>query len=387
MATLPPPSPQAAQKPSAWHHPDQLINCLRLARTERIGPTTFKLLMRSFATPAAAIEALPEFYKKGFLKPLTIVSIEHIEKEMARTSALCGQYLVLGGPDYPLLLSHIPNPPPVLSYIGHLNLVQRPCLAIVGARNASAAALTLGHQISQGVGQHGVVCVSGLARGIDTQAHKAALESGTIAVIANGMDIAYPPENKKLQEDIQAAGLLICEHPPATVPHAYQFPRRNRIIAGLSVATLVIEAARRSGSLITARLAADFGRSVMAVPGSPLDPRCHGSNHLLRDGAILVESTDDVIEAVASDFRHFSFDSPPLPTVAPDANQNVGSLDLDELSRLRQLLGPTPVDIDTLARLADIPLARISLYLVLLDLDGHLVHTLDGRVSALDPAP
>ncbi len=375
------PSAHPASTPSPWHHPDHLFDCLRLARTDRIGPTTFKLLMRSFATPDAAVDALPNLYLKGFLKPLELVAPHIIDREISETEALGGTFEVYGSTHYPSLLAHIPTAPPILSLYGHASLLDHPLISIVGARNASAAALTVTQKISECLSQHGLVGVSGLARGIDTAVHKAMLDAGTIAVLGNGVDISYPPENKRLQNDILAAGLVITEHPPGTAPQSHHFPQRNRIIAGLSIATLVIEAARRSGSLITARFAADFGRTVLAVPGSPLDPRCHGSNHLLREGAVLVETAEDIMDALEDDFRHSRLESPHAAPLRPTSATEMGSPDPDELAHLKNLLSPTPTHIEDLVTLSQIPLARLSLYLALLDLEGVLYHSLDGRVS------
>jgi len=260
---------------------------------------------------------------------------------------------------------------------GDLQLLARPLVAIVGARNASAAACRFARGLAHDLGKEGIVVVSGLARGIDSAAHDGSLESGTIAVIAGGIDTYYPVENQARQNDIAARGLLIAEMPPGTEPRARHFPYRNRIIAGLSAGTVVIEAAPQSGSLITARLAADAGREVMAVPGSPLDPRAQGCNQLIRDGATLVQSAADVIEAisqlngkVASPARPFE----PPPVVAAKAGPEIRL-------RVEELLGPSPVPVDEVIRLSGADPGEVQLLLLELDLAGRLDRHAGNRVS------
>ena len=367
---------------NSWHKKEAICDCVQLARSENIGPVTFQWLMQSYTSPAHAIAALPKMAEKSRRgKAFKLASRKRCEEEVAITHARCGQILVWGSKDYPRLLSQIPAAPPILAAFGHIALATRPCIAIVGGRNASAAGLTLAKNISAELSRRGFVTVSGLARGVDTIVHKASLEGGTIAVIANGILSDYPPENQPLKAEIEAAGLLICENPPDTKPQATLFPSRNKIIAGIAQATLVIEAARRSGSLITARLANEFGRDVMASPGSPLDPRCHGSNNLLRTGAILVETADDVIEALSSHAGSIETNETERqsPLFAPiEAEYNLTDR---ERRQIIELLGPTPMDINDIVSLSQIPLPLIYQTLIELELSGRLIRNALGQVS------
>lgn len=271
---------------------------LRLIRSARIGPVTFLQLLARFGSAGAALEALPDLAARGGGKAPVIAPRDIIETEIERTRALGAQYLFLGEAGYPALLGEIENPPPVLIVRGDPALLERTCIAMVGARNASAAACRFVRTLAQDLGDSRATVVSGLARGIDTAAHEGSLAHGTVAVIAGGIDVIFPPENAGLQERIAQEGLLIAEMPPGTRPQARHFPWRNRIIAGIAVGTVVVEAAPKSGSLITARLAAEAGRDVMAVPGSPLDPRAQGCNLLIREGATLIQSAADIWEAI-----------------------------------------------------------------------------------------
>jgi DNA processing protein len=268
--------------------------------------------------------------------------------------------------------------PPLLIAKGDFALLDRVAVAIVGARNASAAACRFARGLAHDLGREEVTVVSGLARGIDSAAHDGSLESGTVAVIAGGIDFYYPPENEARQEEIAERGLLIAEMPPGTEPRARHFPYRNRIIAGLSDGTVVVEAAPRSGSLITARLAAEAGREVMAVPGSPLDPRAQGCNQLIRDGATLIQNSADVLETlrpigggVASPRAPFEHDAPLDPVEA----------DEDIRARVEELLGPSPVPVDEIVRLAEAPAGAIQLVLLELELGGRLERHAGGKVS------
>jgi len=272
---------------------DQIAR-LRLIRSDNIGPVTYFQLLERFGSAQAAIEAIPELAARGGGRPPRLASTAQIERELEAVERLGGRYLFLGQGLYPPLLAELETAPPALIVKGDLGLLDRPAVAIVGARNASAAACRFARILAQQLGEAGQVVVSGLARGIDT----AALATGTMAVIAGGIDIVYPPENAERQRAIGERGLLLAEQPPGTEPRARHFPYRNRIIAGIAHSTVVVEAAPKSGSLITARQAAEFGREVMAVPGSPLDPRAQGCNQLIRDGATLIQNADDVLEAL-----------------------------------------------------------------------------------------
>ncbi|GFZ88630.1 MULTISPECIES: DNA-processing protein DprA [Sphingobium] len=352
------------------------FNRLRLIRSPRIGPVTFRQLMARFGTAGEALRAVPDLAARGGGKA-SIVDAKIVEQEIARSRAAGARYLIMGDADYPFLLEQMEGAPPALIVRGDVSLAARDCVAMVGARNASAAACRFARMLAQDLGQHGAVVVSGLARGIDTAAHQGALESGTIAVIACGIDIAFPPENAELQERLAEEGLLVTEHPPGTQPLARQFPARNRIIAGLARGTVVVEAAPRSGSLITARLAGEAGREVMAVPGSPLDPRAQGCNQLIREGAVLVQSAADVIEAIgAIDPRmvrqpggHFAGE-PPSGDVAERERASVVAL-----------LGPAPVPVDELIRLSGLGPAVVQTVLLELELAARLERHAGGKVS------
>ncbi len=269
---------------------DPTVSRLRLIRTTGIGPVTYRQLIARFGSADAAIEALPMLAQRGGGRSPRIADAALAEREIAATAKLGARYLFLDDPDYPRLLAEIETAPPALIFRGNLTHATRPCIAMVGARNASAAACRFARQLAFQLAEEGTTIVSGLARGIDTAAHIGALGAGssgaTIGVIASGIDIAYPPDNTGLQERIATEGLLLAEQPPGTEPKARNFPSRNRIIAGLAIGTVVVEAVPKSGSLITARLANESGREVMAVPGSPLDPRAQGCNLLIKHKAV-----------------------------------------------------------------------------------------------------
>jgi DNA processing protein len=275
---------------------DELIDRLRLVRSQGIGPVTFRQLLARFGSAAAALAAVPDLARRGGGAPPRLFGRDSAEREIAAVEKLGGKYLTLGQGLYPRLLAELEDAPPLLMAKGNLNLLDRMAVAIVGARNASAAACRFARGLAYDLGQQNLVVVSGLARGIDSAAHDGALETGTIGVVAGGIDVFYPPENETRQKALYEHGLVLAEMPPGTEPRARHFPYRNRIIAGIAAGTVVVEAAPRSGSLITARLAAEAGREVMAVPGSPLDPRAQGCNQLIRDGATLVQNASDVIE-------------------------------------------------------------------------------------------
>ena len=349
---------------------------LRLIRSANIGPVTYAQLIARFGTAAAAIEAIPMLAARAGGRAPVLADERAIAREQAAVARLGGRYLFLGDDDYPPLLAELETAPPVLIVRGDPALALRRAIAIVGARNASAAACRFARDLAFGLASEGNVVVSGLARGIDTAAHQGSIEGGTIGVIASGIDVAFPPENAALQERVAHDGLLVTEHRPGTEPLARHFPQRNRIIAGLAVGTVVVEAAPRSGSLITARLAGEAGRDVMAVPGSPLDPRAQGCNLLIRDGATLIQSAADVIEAIGPiDARMIrspasDYGAPP-PTDASDA----------ERRRMIGLLGPVAVTIDELIRQSAMPPAVVQMVLLELELGGRLERAAGGRVS------
>jgi len=275
----------------------EVLARLRLARTDGVGPVTFAKLLRRFRTAEAAIDALPGIARARRVRP---PSLDEARAERDRIERFGAALIVFGDPAYPRRLAEIADPPPVLIAMGDTELAARPTVAIVGARNASSGGLRLARTFAADLGAAGVAVVSGLARGIDGAAHEASLPTGTIAVVAGGVDVVYPPEHADLQARIAETGFLVSERAPGATPTGRDFPRRNRIVSGLSDAVLVVEASSRSGTLITARLAGEQGRDVFAVPGSPLDPRAEGANRLIRDGAGLASAADDILAALAT---------------------------------------------------------------------------------------
>lgn len=358
------------------------FDAIRLARSPHIGPVTFRQLIARFGDAGSALAALPDIARRGGGRRIVAAGEGAIAREAERVAALGARWLIWGDADYPPLLAETADAPPVMIVRGDLGLMSRPCVAMVGARNASAAARRFARGLARDLTRRGVTVVSGLARGIDTAAHLGALGEGsepgpTVGVIASGIDVAYPPENASLQERIAVAGLLIAEQPPGAEPKARHFPHRNRIIAGLSAATLVVEAAPRSGSLITARLAGEYGREVLAVPGSPLDQRAQGCNLLIREGATLVQNAEDVLEAIA----HMDARS----VREPAAFAAVEPIEMGEGERaaVQGLLGPVAVPVDELVRQSGLPSAAVQMALLELELAGRLERHAGGRVSLL----
>jgi DNA processing protein len=349
---------------------------IRLLRSPHIGPVSYVQLLRRFGTAEAALEGLPDFGRNG-KRNYRPVPAEGIEREVEEVRAAGARYLFHDQPDYPVLLGELESAPPILTYRGDLALAARPCVAMVGARNSSAAAVKLAREFATALAEAGLTVVSGLARGIDGAAHEGAFPA-TIGVIASGIDIAYPPQHAELQERIASEGLLLAEQPPATEPRGSHFPSRNRIIAGLASGTLVVEAAVKSGSLITARLAGEAGREVMAIPGSPLDARSAGCNHLIREGAVLVQEPGDVIELLSSfdgsphsTFREASADFDYVPEELADA----------EPADIADLLTTAPVAVDELIRQSGESAAAVQLALLELEIGGRLERHAAGRVS------
>ncbi len=363
--------------------PPDAVARLRLIRTESIGPVTYRQLIARFGDAETALRALPDLARRGN-RSLAITSAATAEAELAALAALGATTVFLGTPAYPALLAGLETAPPVLAARGDSGLLERPAVAIVGARNASAAGCRFARQLAADLGAADLVVVSGLARGIDAAAHQGALAAGTIAVVAGGIDVAYPPENAALMAEIADKGLILAEQMPGVEPQARHFPRRNRIIAGLAAGTLVVEGAPKSGSLITARIAAEAGREVMAIPGSPLDPRAQGCNILIREGATLVQTAADVIEALSAfgdgagpqlGLRFRAAESPPVfAAVAAEA----GPAEHDAVAAL---LSPTPVAVDELVRLSGLPAAIVASVLLDLELAGSLVRHAGGRVA------
>ena len=323
---------------------------------------------------------MPDLARRGGGKTPTLCTRDQAEREIASVEKLGAKWLVLGQGLYPRLLAELEDAPPLLIAKGNLNQLDQQAVAIVGARNASAAACRFARGLAHDLGQHDLVVVSGLARGIDSSAHDGALETGTIAVVAGGIDVFYPPENEERQKTLYERGLVIAEMPPGTEPRARHFPYRNRIIAGIGGGTVVVEAAPRSGSLITARLAAEAGREVMAVPGSPLDPRAQGCNQLIRDGATLIQNAADVVEAIRVPMSQVR--SVPAPAPYEPAQQLNGD---HALGAVEELLGPSPVPVDEIIRLSGAPSGAVQMALLELDLAGRLDRHAGNKVS-LRPA-
>jgi len=351
----------------------QRLSWLRLIRSENIGPATFRALVNQFGGAEAALTALPALSRRGDLgKVIRLCPEVEAEAELQPTDRIGAKLVAIGETGYPPALAHVDAPPPLLFVKGKLDLAGYPTVAIVGARNGSAIGQKFTRQIATDLSLEGFVIASGLARDIDTAAHRAALEHGTIAVLAGGIDIVYPPENAELQEAIGERGLLVSERSPGFSPRGQDFPRRNRLISGISLGVVVIEAAERSGSLITARFAGEQGREVFAVPGSPLDPRSAGTNNLLKQGATLVTNARDVVETLAPimgrpiEPPRFEFaDEPRAMEPLPDIGES-------ERELLLSALGPSPVDIDELIRTTGIETRKAHIVLLELDLAGKL---------------
>lgn len=381
----------------------QRLNWLRLLRSENIGAVSFRNLIDHYKTAENALAALPELRKKGRLSSsLRIATVEDAEKEIQKAERLGIRFVGLGEPDYPDFLKMVEAPPPLIAVKGNVSVFQKPSVGIVGSRNASAAGKKLAAQFAYFLGDSGFTTISGLARGIDSIVHQASLLTGTVAVMAGGIDHIYPPENKKLHEDIISnGGAIISEMPISWKPRAIDFPRRNRIIAGLSLGLLVVEAALRSGSLITARQAAEMGRLTFAIPGSPLDPRSVGTNNLIKDGALLTTHPSDIIESLtpltstsANSQRDFfeeplSFQLEKEKLYSSDAKNSTPPFLGDNAERTAVLasLSTTPIDLDTLSTHSGVSLQNLYLLLVELELAGKLTRHSGGYVSlsSLDP--
>ncbi len=352
------------------------IASLRLIRTPRIGPVTYAHLLARFGSAGRALAAVPDLARRGGGAVPVLADEGEVLREIAAVARLGARHLFRGQGLYPAALAEVEGSPAVLIAKGRLELLERSAVAMVGARNASAAAVRFARGLAAQIGQRGFVVASGLARGIDTAAHGGALETGTIAVVAGGIDVVYPPENDALQRAIGERGLILAEQPPRTEPRARHFPSRNRIIAGLALGTLVVEAAPKSGSLITARYAADYGREVMAVPGSPLDARAQGCNLLIREGATLIQSAADVAEAVGGIAGGVAAPRAAYRQTAPAADASSA-----DRGRITGLLGPVAVAVDEIIRQAALPPAIVQTVLLELELAGRLERHAGGRVS------
>jgi DNA processing protein len=355
---------------------DERLDWLRLSLSENVGPITFQQLISRFGTAAKAIEALPELSQRGGMRRgLKLYDAERASVDLARGRKFGARAIAICENDYPSLLREIPSAPPIIWVMGKSEIASRPALGIVGARNASAIGLRFTRNLAGQLAEAGFAIVSGLARGIDTAAHEATLQTGTIGVVAGGIDHFYPPENEKLQRAIAEHGLLICENPPGSIPKAEHFPRRNRIISGLASGTIIIEAAMRSGSLITARFANEQGREVFAVPGSPLDPRCEGTNRLIKDGAHMLTNIQDVLEHVRGGRISQQQNLWETPAI------KIASATPALRERVISLLSPTPVDVDDIIRESGGPAQQVLGVVLELELSGQLVRQTGGRVS------
>jgi DNA processing protein len=360
---------------------EQRLDWLRLIRSENVGPRTFRALINHCGGARAALAALPDLARRGgAARPGRICSRADAEREISAAKSLGVAFVALGEPDYPRRLAMIDDAPPLLAVRGELAPLARAMVAIVGARNASAAGIKFAERIARDIADEGFVIVSGLARGVDAAAHRASFASGTVAVLAGGQDRIYPHEHVPLAEAILADGAVVTEMPFGWEPRARDFPRRNRLISGLAMGVVVIEAAQRSGSLITARFALEQGREVFAVPGSPLDPRCEGSNGLLKQGATLVTQAADVTDAL----RPILGEPPDLSAQEPERAEpsSPGEPAVEERDRILALLGPTPVSIDDLVRLSGSSPTIVRTVLLELELAGRLERH-GGLVSLL----
>jgi len=357
----------------------QRLDWLRLIRSSNVGPRTFRTLLNHYGGARAALEAIPGLAQRGGAsKPIRICSVAEAERELETSKRQGVSLIALGEPEYPARLRMIDDAPPLLGVRGNASVLTQHMIALVGSRNASAAGVKFAERIARELGAAGFIIVSGLARGIDAGAHRASLGSGTVAVLAGGQDQIYPPEHVPLLEQILPNGAAVTEMPIGWQPRAADFPRRNRLISGLAVGVVIVEAAQRSGSLITARMAAEQGREVFAVPGSPLDPRAEGTNGLLKQGATLCTEAADVLAVVRPILGQpigGGFEE-------PDGEPYTGAEPSDEQrTRIVSLLGPTPVSIDDLVRLAQSTPATVRIVLLELELAGRLERHGGGLVS------
>jgi len=355
---------------------------LRLARSETIGPATFAALISRFGDAREALAEAPRLARRGGADNLRTPSEAEAAAELEGLAALGGRMIASIEPDFPSGLAALDPPPPVISVLGDVAILQRDMVAIVGARNASALGAKFAARLANDLGQAGLIIVSGLARGIDSAAHSGALASGTVAVVAGGIDIVYPPENQPLYEKIAAQGAIVAELPLHMAPLPRHFPRRNRLISGLARGVVVIEAAERSGSLITANYALEQGREVFAVPGSPLDPRARGANRLIRDGATLTENAEDVLSALRPLLRQAFREAPEHEVEAPAIGLGASENEVDKVRALvAEKLGPAPVEVDELIRQCGASAAAVLMVILELELAGQVQRQPGNRIS------
>ncbi len=368
---------------------EQRLDWLRLIRSENVGPRTFRTLVNHYGGARAALEALPDLARRGGaarpMRPFPRAAAEH-ELEAARRSGVA--FVAIGEPDYPARLRMIDDPPPLLAVRGRLGALARPAVGMVGSRNASAVGIKFAERLARDLAAAGFVIASGLARGVDAAAHRASLAEGTVAVLAGGHHRIYPPEHESLADSIVETGALVGEMPIGWEPRARDFPRRNRLIAGLSLGVVIVEAARRSGSLITARMALEQGREVFAVPGSPLDPRAEGTNGLIKQGATVTTEAADVLSVLRPILGQSSGQSldPERPAPFEEAENDGPALSEPQegdRDRIVTLLGPAPVGIDDLVRLSGSSPAVVRTILLELELAGRIERHGGAQVSLL----
>lgn len=381
------PVPDTAQAKQAIRLSDeQRIDWLRLIRSQNVGPRTFRALINHFGGARAALEALPALARRGGAAAAKICSRAEAEREIEAAHKLGVTFVAIGEADYPRRLAAIDDAPPLLAVRGQIDALKLPQVAIVGSRNASAAGVKITQILAQGLSQAGFAVVSGLARGIDAAAHRASLESGTIAVLAGGQDRVYPPGHESLLMEILPAGIALSEMPLGWEPRARDFPRRNRLISGLSLGVVIVEAAKRSGSLITARLALEQGREVFAVPGSPLDPRAEGTNGLLKQGATPVTEAADIIAVLQPMVARKTpvGRAPALPEgeLHDEPARGAEPAD-DERTRIVSLLSPTPVLLDDLVRLSQCSPRVVRMVLLELEIAGRIARHGGGLMSLI----
>jgi DNA processing protein len=358
----------------------QRLDWLRLIRSENVGPRTFRALINEFGSASRALVRVSELARRGG-REIRVASAADAEAELKAAAKSGIRFVTIGEDDYPPRLRETDDAPPMLAVRGRVETLTRPAIALVGSRNASAAGIRFAAVLARDMGQAGFIVVSGLARGIDAASHRASIGSGTVAVLAGGLDRIYPPEHTDLAGEISATGAIISEMPMGWEPRARDFPRRNRIIAGMALGVIVVEAAERSGSLITARFALEAGREVFAVPGSPVDPRAGGTNKRLKDGATLVTSAADVIDVLAP-----IIGQPPSPSLLrePPTSATVPEepADIDaQRTRIVGLLSPAPISLDDLARAANATPNAVQIALLELELAGRLERHGGGLVS------
>ncbi len=374
----------AAPLPIAKLAANETLACLRLIRSENVGPVSFRELINRFGGAAQALEALPEITRRaGSKRPIRICPKDEAEAELDAAARAGANPVFTIEPGYPAALAAIDAPPPLLYIKGQSALLQRPAIAIVGSRQCSAAGAKVAAMFAHSLGTSGYVIASGLARGIDGAAHTASLATGTVAVLAGGIDILYPPEHANLYDRIAEQGCLVTELPPGYKPRGQDFPRRNRIISGISLGVVIVEAAARSGTLVTARYAGEQGRDVFAVPGHPLDPRAEGTNRLIKNGATLVTEADDVMRVLeplsglrdgATQLRWQPREPEPvdqLPPVVGDAERDV----------VLTALGPAPIDLDAIQLATGLTARAIQIALMELDLAGHITRPGTGLIA------